>query len=93
MADQPGAADSATPTERYEQLRQVVLGGHAEGWRHGLGVLTGRGMAAWMRALTSNPPSAPASAAPASPLPAGPAPGTPTRDVVAVLAQMALAHA
>jgi hypothetical protein len=33
-------------TQRYEQLRQVVMGGHAEGWRHGLSVLTSRGMAA-----------------------------------------------
>lgn len=91
MADQPGAADSASLTERYEQLRQVVLGGHAEGWRHGLGVLTSRGMAAWMRACTANPAPAPAPAS--GPSPAGPQPGTRGGEVVAVLAQMTLAHA
>jgi hypothetical protein len=92
VADQPGAAHSATLTDRYEKLRQVVLDGHAEGWRHGLGVLTSRGMAAWMRACTANPTPAPAAPAP-GPSPAGPAPGTRDGAVVAVLAQMTLAHA
>lgn len=78
-------------TERYEQLRQVVLGGHAEGWRHGLGVLTSRGMAAWMRASTAYP--APAPVAASGPSPAGPASGTRAGELIAVLAQMTLAHA
>jgi hypothetical protein len=29
----------ATLALQYEQLRQIALAGHAEGWRHGLGVL------------------------------------------------------
>jgi hypothetical protein len=33
---------------RYEQARQVAASGGADGWRHGLGVLAARGVAAWM---------------------------------------------
>jgi hypothetical protein len=91
VADQPAAVAGATLAERYEQLRQVVLDGHVEGWRHGLGVLSGRGMAAWMQAATSHlPPAAPAAVA--GPPPVGRMRGTPTGEVVAVLASMALAH-
>jgi hypothetical protein len=90
VADQPAAA-GLTLSERYEQLRQVALGGQAEGWRHGLGVLTARGMAAWMRAWASAVPPAPA------PVAAGRSRALSVRgdsagEVVAVLASMALAH-
>jgi hypothetical protein len=76
-------------TGQYEQLRQVALAGHAEGWRHGLGVLAARGMTGWMNACHT-----------AAPAPAGP----PTRragshalaedagELVSVMAAMALAH-
>jgi hypothetical protein len=37
-------------TAQYEQLRQIALAGHAEGWRHGLGVLAARGVTGWMNA-------------------------------------------
>lgn len=88
-------ADTA-PAQRYEQLRQVVLGGHGEGWRHGLGVLTGRGLAGWMRVWTNPGPSpAPPPAAPTAPphpSPAGPAAADRAGEVIAVLTQMALAH-
>jgi NADPH-dependent curcumin reductase CurA len=87
VADRLGAKDAAALTERYEQLRKIVLDGHAEGWRHGLGVLTGRGVAAWMRVRTGHQPAA------AGPVPAAAARGAPTGQIVAVLAQMALAHA
>jgi len=102
----------AAHAERYEQARQVALGGGVQGWRYGLGVLAARGVAAWMAtwaALTINgapdpsrtsvqtePPSATErqeggadSTGPArTPFP------TPAADaVVAILAQMTLAHA
>jgi len=79
--------------ERYEQLRQVALGGtgHADGFRHGLGVLTSRGMAAWIRACGRSRP-APAIAPAAAAVQPRPMPDTFTGEVVAVLAQMALAH-
>ena len=78
-------------TGQYEQLRQVALAGHAEGWRHGLGVLTTRGMTGWMSACQTIPP------------PPRPAPSAPTRtaaeglgsdadELITVMAAMALAH-
>jgi hypothetical protein len=71
----------------------VALGGQAEGWRHGLGVLIGRGVAAWIQTWTSHRSPALASVPPKiSPLPAGRVLGTATAEVVAVLASMALAH-
>ena len=88
MAESAGA-DTAL-AQRYEQLRQVIMDGHAEGWRHGLGVLTGRGMVAWMRAGTSRPAPPPTPASGSAPAP--PAPGAFSGEVVAVLTQMALAH-
>ena len=89
MADQPAVDGEVSLTERYEQLRRVVLAGHAEGWRHGLGVLTSRGMAGWMTAWQSLPPK------PVPALAVGgavTAPGTGTAEIVNVMAAMALAH-
>ena len=56
----PKAAESDEPfdggdLERYEQLRAQALGGGPAGWRQGLALLQGRGMAAWMRAARSIP--------------------------------------
>jgi len=62
VADQPatepaGVDGQPTLTAQYEQLRQVALGGHAEGWRHGLGVLATRGMSGWMNACRTVAPA------------------------------------
>lgn len=79
--------------ERYEQLRGCALGAAAQGYRHGLGVLTGKGMAAWMHAwagwaTTATPRTGPVTASAATtPLAAGVATG----ELVAVLAAMTLA--
>lgn len=94
------SSDSAL-VEGYEAMRDAVVGGRAEGWRHGYGVLAGRGMVAWMGAWASGA-SAPTAGTPA------PDPSTPSLcpksidpsvlsslhagDIVAVVAQMALAH-
>ena len=40
----------------YEQLRARALGGQADGWRLGLGVLQQRGMAAWLRVRQATAP-------------------------------------
>jgi hypothetical protein len=97
---------------RYEQARQVALGGGVQGWRYGLGVLAARGVAAWMAtwaalsltgaldpsgtSVQAEPPSAAdtqkggagSTGSACTPFP------TPAADaVVAVLAQMTLAHA
>ncbi len=93
MADhttsEPAVGSEAALTGQYEQLRQVALAGHAEGWRHGLGVLTARGMTGWIHACQTIPPP-PAPTAPARAAAAGL--GGDTGEVVAVMAAMALAH-
>ena len=103
MAD---ASDAGTgdPTEQvtaYEELREAVLNEQPGGWRLGHGVLTGRGVAAWM-AARATASAAPVSAAPARhssiPVPHR-LPTTVTLslqhvpEIVAVLAQMVLARA
>lgn len=110
MGDDAVAAHSADPgalVEGYEAMRDAVLGGRPEGWRHAYGVLAGRGMAAWM-ATWASLASAPAAGTPAS---TSPVPSTPSSslttdpstnptlsslrnagEIVAVVAQMALAH-
>jgi hypothetical protein len=62
--------------EQYERLRGGVLAGQADGWRVGLGVLCGRGLTAWMHALSATAPSltGPGSAT-ASPSPPAAPPG------------------
>ena len=76
--------------EQYERLRGGVLAGQADGWRVGLGVLCGKGLAAWMHAVSA---AVPAPTGPGTaPTPPFPPPGALTGEVVTVLAQMALAH-
>ena len=57
---------------RYEQLRHAALHARASAFPLGLGVLTGRGVTAWCRALARL-------ACPAAPHTAEPAPGTQAR--------------
>jgi len=81
--------------QRYEQLRAIALGGRAGGNALGLGVLAGRGLAAWIKLWRSDPP--PASWVPAAPAPTTadalvPAAGGSQLELVHVLAAMALAH-
>ena len=72
----------------YERLRARALGGDADGWRLGLGVLQQRGVAAWLRvrqaATATHPP--PARSAP-------PVGGGVDAELVGLLASMALAVA
>ena len=74
----------------YEQLRARALGGEADGWRLGLGVLQQRGVAAWLRLQQATvhkiSPPTPARTAP-------PAAGGVEAEVVGLLASMALAVA
>jgi hypothetical protein len=90
VADQPAVdANSHALTAQYEQLRQVALTGHAEGWRHGLGVLTTRGVTGWMSACRTIPPPSPATphrVGAAHPV------GADAGEIVVVMAAMALAH-
>jgi len=78
-------------------LRERVLAGRPDGWRLGHGLLAGRGVAAWIVACTALVPAAtvaqpadrPASTTAASTRLDGRAG---TEQLVAVLAEMALAH-
>ena len=105
MADAPAAETGpGALVEGYEALRAAVVGGQAEGWRHGYGVLAAGGMVAWMAAWASLSP-APAAGTPApSADPPTPSPWSTSTDpsplsslpnageIVSVVAQMALAH-
>ena len=80
---------------RYEQLRHAVLHARATAFPLGLGVLTGKGVTAWRRALTrltSAPAGTTRPPAPAVPPPGLP-PGPVTTELVHALAGLAAALA
>ena len=105
MADsdkpRPGG-DAGALSEAYERLREAVLSGGAGGWRLGHGVLSARGMTAWMSAVGELAPPASAGSGAAAVARASASAGReppsaekpvalPGADqVVAVLAQMVL---
>jgi hypothetical protein len=79
---------------RYEQLRHAALHARATAFPLGLGVLTGKGVTAWRRALarlTCAPGTTPAPS-PAAPPPA-PLPGPAATELVHALAGLAVALA
>jgi hypothetical protein len=94
--------DPAALRAGYEQLRERVLAGRADGWRLGHAVLAQGGMAGWIAAHSTSgatrPPvelsvcSAPLPIPLAQPAAPAPAPAADER-IVAVLCEMALAHA
>jgi hypothetical protein len=102
-------AEPAALVAGYEQLRERVRSGRPDGWRLGHGVLAGRGMVAWITAWAAIAPApAPGTPAPdpssssATRTPSTSTSGPPTAalsslpgagQIVAVLTQMALAHA
>jgi hypothetical protein len=79
---------------RYEQLRHAALHARAAAFPLGLGVLTGKGVTAWRRALT-HLTCAPASGTPRPSLPAArlPLPGPVTAELIHALAGLAVALA
>ena len=82
--------DGSDVVHGYEQLRARALGGEADGWRLGLGVLQQRGVAAWLRVRQASVPmvSVP------TPARAGPHIGWGVDgELVGLLASMALAVA
>ena len=91
QASAPGGGLDA----RYEQLRHAALHARGEAFPLGLGVLAGKGVIAWRRALASLVPPArttpagpPAPGGRAAPLPAGL-----TAELISALAAVALAAA
>lgn len=88
----PPALDPAVLVDGYERLRERVLTGRPDGWRLGRGLLAGKGVAAWIAACATFTPASDAAGPadrPSQPT-AGARPGA--DQLVAVLAQMALAH-
>jgi hypothetical protein len=102
LAEPSPRRDPGVLVAGYEALREAVAGsGH--GWRHGHGVLAGRGVAAWITAWTAPVPvGAGTTAQPSHPLLSSRSATCETAkvlsssphagEVVAVLAQMTLAH-
>ena len=86
-----GAGDGRSDgVHDYEQVRARALGGEADGWRLGLGVLQQRGVTAWLRMRQAAVPTI--SAPP--PSWAGPRlAGGVEAELVGLLASMALAVA
>ena len=84
------SGDGSDVVDGYEQLRARALGGDADGWRLGLGVLQQRGVAAWLRVRQATVPtvSPPTPARAASPIAGGV-----DAELVGLLASMALAVA
>ena len=62
-SDEP-RRDAGALSEAYERLRDAVLSGGAGGWRLGHGVLSARGMTAWMNAVGELAPPASGATAP-----------------------------
>ena len=83
--DRPDAGQDTAPggglDPRYEHLRHAALHARAEAFPLGLGVLTGKGVTAWQRAL--------ASLAVPQPAPAGTPPGTAPAHLPALRAPVA----
>ncbi|MCA1701323.1 MAG: hypothetical protein LC790_21460 [Actinobacteria bacterium] len=89
-----GEGDPDALRAGYERLREAVLSGRPDGFRLGHGVLATRGTVAWIAAAAEFAPSPPAAGEAAEPPPASSPSALPgAGEVVAVLAQMALAHA
>lgn len=103
----PSGDDRGRFVAGYEALRAAVLSGRPEGWRHGHSVLAREGLAGWMAARAAVAPPVAGTTAPSPSDPTTLTPSTPnlhplttpalsslrnTGEIVAVLAQMALAH-
>ncbi len=74
---------------RYEHLRHAALHARAQAFPLGVGVLTGKGVTAWQRALTSPQPAPPAPLA-AVPGRAGRFPAPVAAELISALAAVAL---
>ena len=80
------------PDARYEQLRHAALHARATAFPLGLGVLTGKGVTAWRRAL-AHLTSTPATGITPAPSPAARPPGPAATELVHALAGLAVALA
>jgi hypothetical protein len=84
------SGDGSDVVDGYERLRARALGGDAEGWRLGLGVLQQRGVAAWLRVRQATVPTV---SGPTPTRAGSPSAGGVDAELVGLLASMALAVA
>ena len=84
-----GRSRAHRDVERYEQLRTRALAGAPDGFRLGLAMLERRGLAAWVRVITSSPPPVPTAHTRANVIELP----TDARQIVDALATIALAAA
>ena len=95
--DRPDAGQVTAPggglDARYEQLRHAALHARAQAFPLGFGVLTGKGVTAWQRALASLtiPQPAPPALLTAVPGQAGTLPVPMAAELISALAAVALA--
>jgi hypothetical protein len=96
--DRPDAGQDSAPggglDARYEELRHAALHARAQAFPLGFGVLTGKGVTAWRRALASLavPPPAPSRRPPgAAPAQAPALPAPVAAELINALAAVALA--
>lgn len=93
MADSVSPGDPAALRAGYEQLRERVLAGRPDGWLLGHAALARGGVAGWIAASAALAPGPPRSPGPPA-LTADECPAElPAGEIVAVLCEMALAHA
>ena len=84
------SGDGSDVVDGYEWLRARALGGEADGWRLGLGVLRQRGVAAWLQVRQATVPTV---ARPTPTRAGSPSAGGVDAELVGLLASMALAVA
>lgn len=84
--------DPAALRAAYEQLRERVLAGRPDGWQLGHAALARGGVAGWI-AASAAVPAAPARSQPGPLAQGADAASLPAGEIVAVLCEMALAHA
>jgi hypothetical protein len=85
------SSDPAALRAGYEQLRERVLAGRPDGWRLGRAALARGGVAGWIAAAGALPASSAGS--PPGPLASPTSASLAAGEIVAVLCEMALAHA
>lgn len=93
MADEVATGDPVALRAGYEQLRERVLAGRPDGWRLGHAALAHGGIASWIAASAALAPGPTRSLRPLTPVAADCPAQLPAGEIVAVLCEMALAHA
>ena len=89
----PRVTGSGGLASAYEDLRAEMQEGEAPRWPRGLGILLGRGMAAWAKAAVEHAPEGTRRPSPEATRRGMPIPATVSQELVQVLAAMTWAAA